>query len=353
MIKFNYSHQWKNFVLDAKGEFPLTGITALFGDSGCGKSTLLRLIAGVEESRLGTLEIGSLRVQEISHSLPPWQRNLGYVAQQPTLFPHLSVEQNLQYAEKRQQSTKHDWTKEQLIEHFGIAELLQRMPTELSGGQQQRVIITRALLSHPRCLLLDEPVSALDEKARFDLLARLQALAVNNQLAILYVSHDRREVAQLADYLMMMVDGKIVAQGDYQSMATDLDLPFTQGKDALSILPVMVGKDSADHLTELLYGDETLWIRASGLSVNSKIRLQIPANEISISLEPQINTSILNQLAVTVVAIGKENRGQQLVSIKTGQHILLARITSRSINRLKLQIGIQCYASFKAVAVSS
>ncbi|RLA01921.1 MAG: molybdenum ABC transporter ATP-binding protein [Gammaproteobacteria bacterium] len=352
MISFDFNHQQGDFPIEASGQFPLTGITALFGDSGCGKSSLLRLMAGLEGKNSGTFTIDKNVLQDQHQWLTPWQRNLGYVAQQSSLFPHLTILQNLQYAEKRRQGTGHGWSREQIIEHFGIEHLLQRMPSQLSGGQQQRVTIARALLGQPSCLLLDEPVSALDEAARFDLLSRLQTLSKEKQLAILYVSHDRREVAQLADYILMMEAGKIVAHGDYQSMATDLCLPFAHGKDAISVLPVSVGKESEDHLTELLYGDEVLWVRASQLTLNSQMRLQIPANEVSLSLEQNLNTSVLNQLPVIIVDLGQENRGQQIISIKTQQHTLLARITSRSVSRLNLQVGMKCFASFKAVAVS-
>ena len=212
MIRFDYSYHLGDFTIEANGEFPLTGITALFGDSGCGKSTLLRLITGLEDTASGTLLIDGMVIQNEHRCFPSWERDLGYVPQKSALFPHLTVAQNLQYAEKRQHSKKYNWSKQQLIEHFGIGNLLQRLPEQLSGGQQQRVAIVRALLSHPRCLLLDEPVSALDEKSRFDLLARLQALIDSNPFSIIYVSHDRREVAELADYILIMDNGKIVAQ---------------------------------------------------------------------------------------------------------------------------------------------
>jgi len=352
MISFAYSHKIGSFVVEANAEFPITGITALFGESGCGKSTLLRLIAGLEGKYSGSLKIDNTVIQDDQQWLPAWQRNLGYVAQQSALFPHLNVQKNLQYAEQRRQGNNHNWTQSQLIEYFGIGELLQHLPSELSGGQKQRVAIARALLSQPRCLLLDEPVSALDEESRFDLLSKLQGLSANKQLAILYVSHDRREVAQLADYILMMQKGKIVAQGDYQQMATNLALPFAHGKDAISVLPVTIGAESDDHLTELLYKDVILWVRAKGLKRNTKMRLQIPANEISLSLQRNENSSILNQIAVTVEDVGEENHGQQMLSIKTEKHHLLARVTSRSVGRLKLQKGTKCFASFKAVAIS-
>lgn len=352
MIVFKYFNQQGQFLLDAEASFPETGITALFGDSGCGKTSLLRLIAGLEDKGVGQLQIADQIIEDENLRLASWQRNLGYVSQQSSLFPHLTVVENLQYAEKRSPEASHGWSRAELVEHFGIEELLQRKPDALSGGQKQRVAIARALLSQPRCLLLDEPVSALDEAARFDLLNRLQGLTEDKQLAVLYVSHDRREVAQLADYILMMVDGRIVAQGDYSDMATDLQLPFAHGRDAVSTLPVRVGAESEDHLTRLHYDNEILWIRASGLAEGTQMRLQIPANEITLSLQRHKDTSVLNQIAVTLVDLGMENRGQQVVSMKTGEHQLLARITSRSVRHLNLQVGSHCFASFKAVAVS-
>ena len=204
MIVFKYRCQMNDFNIDAESRFPIKGITALFGKSGCGKSTLLRLIAGLESKINGELCIDGQIIEDNNLSSPPWLRNLGYVSQQTSLFPHLKVVNNLKYAQKRKHHNEHGWSEEQLIEHFGLVNLLNKYPTQLSGGEQQRVAIARAMMSEPRCLLLDEPVSALDEESKFDLLSRLQGLTTDKDLAILYVSHDRREVAQLADYILMM-----------------------------------------------------------------------------------------------------------------------------------------------------
>lgn len=358
MIEFNYRYQVNDFSIDVNSHFPVKGITALFGKSGCGKSTLLRLLAGLERKHNGQLIIDGVIIENEKISCPPWQRNLGYVSQQTSLFPHLNVLKNLKYAQKRKWCNQHGWTEEQLIEHFGLANLLNKYPTQLSGGEKQRVAIARAMNSEPRCLLLDEPVSALDEESKFDLLSRLQGLTRDKHLAILYVSHDRREVAQLAEYILMMEAGKIIVAGDYQSLATDLRMPFSQGKDVLSTLPVMIGKEADDHLTELHYGEEVFWVRSKGLKENSVMRLQIPASEISISLEKIEDSSVLNHVKVRVIDIGEDNNGQRLLSIKTnqsdkaGQHKLLAKITSRSVNRLNLKVGTECFANFKAVAVT-
>lgn len=358
MIKFKYRYQVNDFYIDAQSSFPVKGITALFGKSGCGKSTLLRLIAGLENKASGQLMIDNEIIEDANKRTAAWLRNLGYVSQQTSLFPHLNVLNNLKYAQKRKQYNEHGWSEEQLIEHFGLATLLKKYPTQLSGGEQQRVAIARAMISEPRCLLLDEPVSALDEESKFDLLSRLQGLMTDKNLAVLYVSHDRREVAQLADYILMMEAGKIIIAGEYQTLATDLKMPFSQGKDALSTLPVNIGKETDDHLTELHYGDEIFWVRNTGLKENSTMRLQIPANEISISLNKIEHSSVLNHVKVSIIDIGDDNSGQRLLSIKTiqaemtEQHKLLAKITSRSVNRLGLKIGTECYANFKAVAVT-
>ena len=360
MIQFKYRYQLNEFLIDAKASFPSTGVTALFGKSGCGKSTLLRLIAGLEPECSGELIVDGKVLEDEHHQTPPWQRNLGYVSQESSLFPRLTVLSNLEYATKRKQNNGHDWSAEQLIELFGLTDLLHKYPSQLSGGQKQRVSITRALFSEPSCLLLDEPVSALDEESRFDLLARLQGLTLDKNLAILYVSHDRREVAQLADYILMMDSGEIKEQGDYHSMATDLKMPFAQGRDSISTLTVRVGEQTDDHLTELHYGykkgnknvDEVFWVRSTDLVKNTEMRLLIPANEISLSLERNEKTSVLNHLEVIIVDMSEDNNGQRLLSVQTEQDKLLVKITSRSVNRLALKIGTKCYASFKAVAVT-
>jgi molybdate transport system ATP-binding protein len=351
MIKFSFKSRRDVYTIDASGSFPKTGITVLFGRSGCGKTSLLRFLMGLEGHSTGTFKIAERVVQDYNVYTQTWGRNLGYVDQQAALFTHQTVLENLQFAEKRCKKLTHQWTRDDLIKRFKLSELLSQYPSQLSGGQQQKVAIARALLSQPDCLLLDEPVSALDEEARFEVLESLESLLSDKQLSILYVSHDRREVAQLADYILIMQDGKITHQGAYKNIATDLNLPFAHGRDALSILPVIINEESTDHLTALCYEEQTLWIRASGLKEGDEIRLQISANEVSISLERQLNTSVLNQLPVTVIELGNENSGQQLVSMSTGSHQLLARITSRSVGRLKLIVGTKCFANFKAVAL--
>ena len=352
MYQFSYSYKKGDFELELNSEFEEQGITVLFGESGCGKSTLLRLLSGLEGKGAGTLKVSGEIIQDDNSSLEVWERGFAYVSQEMTLFPHLTVNENLMFAQKRKQRGKNSFNRDNLIQHFDIGDLLLRYPSNLSGGQQQRVLIVRALLSEPRCLLLDEPVSALDEEFRFRLIEILRAIVRENKLCILYVTHDRREVAQIADSIMVMKKGEIISRGRYEEIATNINLSFAHGREAISILPVIVGERAKDHLTQLRYQEETLWIRTNRLESGATHRLQISANEVSITLNKNEQSSILNQLKVTISEIGVENNGQQLISLKVGDDKLLSRITTRSLKQLGLQIGTVCYANFKAVAVN-
>ncbi len=356
MIAFNYQHLLGSFKLDANAEFPSSGITVLFGESGCGKSSLLRLMAGFVKSSSGLLNIGQKRLQTNQSSVDIWSRSIGYITQSETLFPHLRVVENLEYAQKRATGKIKLWQFKDLIKSFKIQHLLTKYPNELSGGEAQRVSMVRTLLSQPRLILMDEPVSALDEDSRFELLKILkQLITENNQTALLYITHDRREVAIMADYLLVMNKGVIINSGPYQILATDIQLTFAHGNDSISVLPVTVGDQSDEVLTELLFGDVSLWARTTHCvkqKIGLQVRVQIPSNEVSLSLNRVEYSSILNQFPVMITGIGGELSGQQLISLDAKGHQLLARITRRSVEHLDLEIGTHCFASFKAVAIN-
>ncbi|MDZ7595072.1 MAG: molybdenum ABC transporter ATP-binding protein [Thiobacillus sp.] len=203
----------ENFTLEVDLQLPDRGITALFGPSGCGKTTLLRAIAGLERAPDGRLVVSGEPWQDADIFIPPHRRALGYVFQETSLFPHLSVRRNLEYGMKRVPENERTLHWDEVIDWLGLAPLIGQQPHQLSGGQRQRVAIGRALLSSPRLLLMDEPLAALDASARTEILPYLDQLHQRLAIPMLYVSHAVEEVARLADHLVCLEAGRVAWQG--------------------------------------------------------------------------------------------------------------------------------------------
>jgi len=224
-IKFHFQLQRDEFSLDVDGSFSGRGVTAIFGHSGCGKSTLLRCIAGLEKPQAAYLQVDQ-SIWEDSHQstrLPTHQRPIGYVFQEASLFPHLSALKNLQYGQKRCGQSQNNDQLEQVIDLLGIENLLHRKPDRLSGGERQRVSIARALAVCPQLLLMDEPLSALDMKRKREILPFLERLHQELAIPVLYVTHSPAEVRRLADNLVVMDSGKIIASGKLTETEQYLD----------------------------------------------------------------------------------------------------------------------------------
>ncbi|BAZ95330.1 ABC-type molybdate transporter, ATPase component [Thiohalobacter thiocyanaticus] len=353
---FRFDHRRGEFRLQAAGEVPATGITALFGPSGCGKSTLLRLIAGLERCDDGEVRMGQDCWQNDRTFRPPHQRPIGYVIQEGQLFPHLSVRANLRYGWKRAGRTNGTAAGPAfatVIELLGLTGLLDRRPGQLSGGQRQRVAIGRALLTRPRVLLLDEPLAALDAGAKRAILPYLERLHRELALPVLYVSHDGDEVARIADRLLLMEAGRIRAAGDLSAMLTRTDLPLARGEQAETVLEATVDGHDADwHLTRLRFaGGELSLATGTELAVGERRRVRILARDVSLTLSPAADSSILNILPARVSEIRPLNPAQALVCLDLGGTPLLAHITHKSVAALGLEPGTPVYAQIKSVAL--
>ena len=224
------------FRLDVNLDVPATGVTALFGPSGAGKTTLLRAIAGLEHQPGSTLKLGNEIWQDSQTNLPVYRRALGYVSQEPSLFPHLDVLGNLNYGFDRARDLHRRPERAVVMELLGLEPLLNRNTTTLSGGEKQRVAIGRALLAGPRLLLMDEPLAALDQLSREEILPFLDRMHEELEIPVIYVSHNREEVARLGDYLLLMSAGRIQAHGPIADVLTRLDLSLSQSRDAGAIV---------------------------------------------------------------------------------------------------------------------
>lgn len=351
MIQADFTLTLPGFELETRLTLPVHGVTALFGPSGSGKSTLLRCIAGLSRPQRGQLSVNGEIWQDAKRFVPPHRRPVGMVFQDAALFPHLNVQQNLDFGARRTKSKASGTAT--LIELLGIGHLLARRTDTLSGGEKQRVAIARALFSAPQMLLLDEPLAALDAQRKSELLPYLDALHQELDIPVIYVSHAPEEVARLADHIVQLSNGRVVRSGAAIDTFPYLQLPFTQEEGIFTLLPATIElHDSYDHLTQVSIGAHRLWVRYIDKPVGSAVRLRLLARDISLSLDPGAReSSILNTLRTEVVGMEETAPGRTLVKLSLNDGpLLLSRITTRSARALKLRLGQEIYAQIKGVA---
>ncbi|MFS1287384.1 molybdenum ABC transporter ATP-binding protein [Pseudomonas piscis] len=345
------------FALDLDLQLPGRGVTALFGHSGSGKTTCLRCIAGLEKTGRGRIQINDELWQDSQRKLfvPPHKRSLGYVFQEASLFPHLSVQANLEFGLRRIPRQLRRVDMAQATELLGIGHLLQRHPQHLSGGERQRIGIARALLTSPRLLLMDEPLAALDSKRKNEILPYLERLHDELDIPVLYVSHSQDEVARLADHIVLLSEGRALASGPVGDTLARLDLPLALGDDAGVVVQGQVSAyDPAYQLLSLQLPGSQLLVRVAHEPVapGRSLRFKVQARDVSLSLQASEHSSILNRLPVTVSEeIPADNTAHVLVRLDAMGTPLLARITRFSRDQLGLHPGQRLWAQIKAVAV--
>ncbi len=356
MIAFEFKGTLGGFHLDASFDAPATGVTALFGPSGSGKTTILRAIAGLERLP-GRLTIG----EDVWQSpegvfLETHRRSIGYVFQEPSLFPHLSVRKNLVYGERRAIRPLDDPIRfDDIVGLMGIERLLDRTTVDLSGGERQRVAIGRALLARPRLLLMDEPLAALDRRSKDEILPYLETLHEDLEIPILYVSHDLSEVERLADRLVLVDDGRVVASGELADVLTQTHLPIVQRPDAAVVLDARVlSFDEGYDLTELEVGGAALWAPGRIGEAGSARRVRIAAADVSLASDRPSPTSILNVLAGRIERIDPIGAAQVNVLVTIGSDEttkLLARVSRKAQDTLGLAPRQPVFAQIKAVSL--
>lgn len=351
-IRARFQIDWPGFRLDVDLALPGRGVTALFGHSGSGKTTLLRCIAGLERASPGHLAFNGEVWQDERTWVPTHRRPLGYVFQEASLFPHLTVLGNLRFGMKRASAQQRAGL-DQAVELLGIGHLLDRRPERLSGGERQRVAIARALAVSPRILLMDEPLAALDLKRKQEILPYLERLHDELDIPVMYVSHSPDEVARLADHLVAMEEGRVIAAGPLKETLARLDLPIRLGEDAGAVLDAVVGeRDESWHLARVDFPGGSLWTRDRGVPVGCKIRVRVLARDVSLARQPQEETSVLNLLRGRVDAIeDEEHPGQALVRVRVGESPLLARLTKRSASALGIVRGLDVWVQVKSIAL--
>ena len=341
------------FSLDVNLILPGNGITAIFGQSGSGKTTLLRCIAGLERPEQGYLTINGEVWQSDTLYLPTHQRSLGYVFQESSLFLHLTAQGNLNYAIKRCGVPHSTELYDHVISLMGIDRILQRYPSQLSGGERQRVAIARALLIQPRLLLMDEPLSSLDYERKQEILPYLEKLRSSFDMPILYVSHSMDEVARLADHVVLLQQGRAVAQGCVEEVFSRIDLPSPIGHEPGVVWQgEVVERNKQLHLARIACPGGELWLRDAGDNLGERIRIRVLAKDVSLTLTCHEDSSILNRLPVVVVDIAADkNEAMALVRLQTGDNHMIAQLTQRSVDHLKLESGQRLWAQIKSVAI--
>lgn len=353
-IEVRLALAYPGFNLDVDLQLPGEGFSALFGPSASGKTSCLRAIAGLQRAR-GRLCVGGEVWQddEAQVFVPPHRRALGMVFQQAALFGHLTVRGNLEFARRRVPAGEVRVEFDQVLALLDLEPLLERRPDRLSGGEAQRVAIGRALVASPRLLLLDEPLASLDLARRAELMVWLQEMQSQLAIPAIYVSHAPEEVAQLTRHAVLLEAGRVRASGATTELLTRLDLPLARGDAAQAAIPVEVSAyDSADRIVRVTFDGGELLLPGSEAIPGERRVVRVLARDVSLTLSRHVDTSILNILPVTVLALADDTPGHVMVRLAVGGSTLLARITRRSADAMALRPGLGVQAQIKGAAIA-
>ena len=353
MLNVAIEHRLGDFRLDAAFESG-AGVTALFGRSGAGKTSLVNAIAGLIRPQRARILLDGEVLTDTAAGLfvPARLRCVGYVFQEGRLFPHMTVRQNLLYGRWFSSPRRGPGEVAHVIDLLGLADLLGRRPANLSGGEKQRVAIGRALLAHPRLLVMDEPLASLDEERKGEILPYIERLRDEFAIPIIYVSHAIAEVTRLATTMVVMSEGRVAAVGPTAEVMSRIDLfPLTGRAEAGAILNTRVaGQDVDFGLTRLRAAAGELRVPSLDLPIGAALRVRIRARDVMIALEPPKGLSALNILPGTVVEISSAEGASVEMRLDCAGEPLIARLTRRSVESLGLMPGRQVYAVIKSIA---
>ena len=355
VLEARFAGSLGEFDLDVAFRAPMRGITAIFGPSGCGQTTILRCVAGLQHLP-GELRVGGQVWQDDSERVfcKPYHRSVGYVFQEASLFPHLSVRKNLLYGAQRrgQPQGRPVLGFDDVIDLLGMAGMVERSPGELSGGERQRVAIGRALLSQPRLLLMDEPLAGLDQGAKEEILPYLEVLHERLSVPILYVSHDIREVARLADAMIVLSRGQNVCCGPIHEVLErmDVDLGDDLYETGVVLRARVADQDAALRMTRLDHHGQEIVIPAADFRPGDEVRLRIRARDVALATARPESISVRNILSGRVERVVEDPEtafAEVLVGIGGGR--LRARITRDAVEDLALDVGTPVFALVKSI----
>lgn len=325
----------------------------MFGPSGSGKSTIVKAAAGLLRPDTCRMEIDGKILADTGAGiwLPAEQRRAGLVFQDSRLFPHMSVETNLRFGLRRAPPGKIHF--DDVVSLLGVGALLHRRPHTLSGGERQRVAIGRALLAQPHLLLMDEPLANLDAARKTEILPHLTRLKNALNLPILYVTHALEEAVQLADSLVLLEAGRVVAFGSVADVAARADLPLARRDDAGAVLICRVEENDVRRtLTRLQGGGATFWVPLLDLPVGAGCRIRVPAREVILAGRPPDAISLHNIVPGTVRRIAEDTiRRSVVVEIGLPNGGLLSRVTPDAVVRLGLSPGSPVLALIKSTSI--
>lgn len=352
MIKAKFNLHLNEFELDVDLNLPSTGVTVIYGASGSGKSSLLRCFAGLEKAT-GELLVNNNVWQNHATFLPTHKRQVGYVFQEASLFPHLTVMGNLNYGLKRQKAETNVKTLDSLISLMGIQHLLDRKPDKLSGGEKQRVAIARALAAKPNLLLMDEPMAALDIARKQEILPFITSLRDELDIPVLYVTHSTNELIRLADHMLLMHEGKVIEQGSLNKTMSLLDKQRLPAQTPSVIIEAIISEiDSRWHLAKASFNGGEIWLRDQQFLPQQKVRFMVMDKDVSIALNTTQDTSVSNILPAIVDSIADgDHPAICTIKLKLGETFLLSRLTKKSLHQLNIGVGDHVWAQIKLVAI--
>lgn len=366
MFQGNLRLKLGNFTLDS-GEFAFdsSGVTVLFGRSGSGKSTLLRAMSGLDRNTRGQLKFGNEVWQDGRKSFPVERRDLGFVFQSAALLPSKTVRNNLDFAIKRVPKDRQQGpSTEEIIERVGIGYLMNRSVDNLSGGERQRVAIARALLARPRLLMMDEPLSALDWRAKAELLALLESIIADYQIPTLYITHAPVEVERLADRIVFMADGRISSIESLAEATSRADSPLFTEEGPVSVLHGMLAPTTANDELRAFRATTadafTFWLQTDSMPARNDgtthprpARLRVLARDVALARCKVDGISMLNQVAgtITKLSINPTKPTAAVFLTLADQQTLIAEITQRSVRELDLAEGHTVFALIKTAAL--
>lgn len=350
-----YLSRSTGFTLDCDIALPSqAAVTVFFGPSGCGKTTILRAAAGLEKAP-GFVRIAGQTWQDDEKKIfvPTYARRIGYVFQEASLFTHLNVIENLRYGLKRIADKDAEERLKEAVDLLGIGHLLTRRTNELSGGERQRCAIARSLAIRPSALFMDEPLSALDQARRREIMPWLERIKRELKVPILYVTHSEDEVMRLADQLVLMDLGKIVDVGPVAGVwLRRLQKEAAATHQSSLMIGTVQEKDARWSLMKIVCGSAHFWVKDTGAALSETVRVTVRSENVSVSVQKPSTTSIQNVFQARLTHIRRDSdTSRVLLELDCDGSVIIAEVTARAANELQLMETMPVWVQVKSVSI--